>query len=411
MARQGDMRLEFRHPAIATGIHQRTLLERVMVGMVTTPVDIHDLARRDVVTTFEIEGADPDHDYDIVQYDGNLYRPAAFDITQVLGDGVGFEEMHEIIDQHRIPFLPVGDALVRRIQQIVEADETEKLLPLPRSPKVYELEQAQAMLSYLSKAGPLSSAAEESEVDSWREVAWRFASNIIMVDGRTYSRTGVPLYCAGETRIQPASTNVFHRYMDVIQPSQHGGAKPGRSFRLLGVMLRPSEFNEARRLRRDIARKTEQKGPMLDSPRIVSHVDVPVDDLERLDMVRIAKIHLWEGRESLNDHKKRWGVKSLEKDISNPASRLGIIGTAMLDMKRALDDHELRGGDIQGIETALRRLAPITMENRLFNSSDSGQKQDRCKCLNEVTKIAFERLESVPINVPMFSATTTLPRP
>lgn len=382
-----------------------------MVGMVTTPVHIHDLSRGDVVTAFEVEGADPDHDYEIVQYDGNLYRPAAFDIKHVLGDGVGFEELHETIDQNRIPFRPVGDALVQRIQQVIEADEIEKLLPMPRSPKVYELEQTQAMLSYLAKTGPLSAAAEESEVDSWREAAIRFASNIIMLDGRTYIRTGVPLYCAGETRIQPSSTNVFHRYMDVIQPSQHGGAKPGRSFRLLGVMLRPSEFNEARRLRRDIAKKTEQKGPMLDSPRIVTHVDVPVDDLERLDMVRIAKIHLWEGRESLNDHKKRWGVKSLEKDIGNPASRLGTIGTAMLDMKRALDDHELRGGDIQAVETALRRLAPITMENRLFNSSDTGQKQDRCKCLNEVTKIAFERLESVPIDVPLFSASTTRPRP
>jgi hypothetical protein len=405
------MRLEFRHPAIARGIHQRTLLERIMVGMVTTSVDIHDLSRGDVVTAFEIETADPDNDYEIVQYDGDLYRPAAFDITEVLGDGIGFAEMHEKIGPNRIPFRPVGDALVQRIQEIVEGDEAEKLLPMPRSPKVYEPEQAQAMLSYLSKAGPLSSAAEGSEVDSWREAARRFASNIIMVDGRTYSRTGVPLYCAGETNIQQSSTNAFHRYMDAVQPSHRGGAKPGGSYRLLGVMVRPSEFNEARRIRRDIAKKTEQKGPMLDSPRIVSHLDVPVDNLERLDMLRIAKIHLWEGRDSLNDHKNRWGIPSFEKCITDPTTRIGIIGAAMLDTKKALDDHELHGGDIQGVEDALRRLAPITMENRLFNSSYSGLKQDRCKCLNEVTKIAFERLEAVPIDVPMFSTGITLARP
>ncbi|MBY3157179.1 hypothetical protein HFO56_33180 [Rhizobium laguerreae] len=405
------MRLEFRHPAIATGIHQRSLLERIMVGTVVTPVEIRDLARGDAVTAFEVEGADPDDDYEIVQYEGDLYRPAAFDITQILGGAVGFEEMHEIIDHHRIPFRPVGDALVQRIQQIVETDEAEKLLPMPRSPKVYELEQADAMLSYLSKSGPLSSSAEESEVDSWREAARRFVSHFIMVDGRTYSRTGVPLYCAGATSVQPSSTNVFRRYMDAILPSRHGGERPGLSSRLLGVMVRPTELNEARYIRRDIVKRTEQKGPMLNSPRIVSHLDVPVDDLERLDLARIAKIHLWEGRNSLNDHKKQWGDKSFEKGIGDPTSRLGIIGAAMLDMKKALDEHELKGGDIQVVETALRRLAPITMENRLFNSSDTGQKQDRCKCLNEVTKIAFERLESVPIEVPMFSSAATLPRP
>ncbi|MCS4090082.1 hypothetical protein [Rhizobium sp. BK176] len=408
------MRLEFRHPAIARGIHQRTLLERTMVGMVSTPVEIPDLSREDVVKAFEIEGSDPEDDYEIVQHDGLLYREAAFDITELLGDTVSFPDMHDRFDLKRNPFRPLGDALATRIREIVDAGDVGSLFPAPRSSMVYDRKEppSHAILPYLSRSNPMPSTADSQEVESWREAARRFFSNFILVDGRTYSRTGIPLYCAGNTRIQPASTNVYQRYLDTVLPSPYGGTRPGHSFRhLLGVMVQTSEWNEARRIRRDMAKITEQKGPMLDSPRIVSHVDVHVEDLERLEMLRIAKIHLWEARDSLRDFEMKWGQTAFERATSNPASEQSILGAAAVRLRQALDAHELHGADVDVVESGLRAIAPLTMKSRLVHHSNTVEKQARCKCLDVMTKIAFERFEAKPIDVPIFSRQVTPPKP
>lgn len=393
------------------GIHAKSLQERIMVGMVSTPVDIPDLSSGDVLTAFEVESTDLDNDCEIIQYDGLLYEQAAFEIGKLLGAETGFEGLHNGLNPGKLPFRPLGDALAARIREIASAGTTGSLLPAPRSPRVADPQETgdAAIISYLSKAGPIHAAADAGEVESWREAARRFAANCILVDGRTYRRTGGPIYCAGNMAIQPASSNVFARYMDAVLPSRFGGALPGNQFRSFrGVMMRPGELKEARRIRRDMAKKSEAEGPFLDSPRIVCHVDVSIPDLEHLDLARFAKIHLFEARDSLQDYERQWRKDGLQKALDNPSSLPSRHRAAAIAMKEALDAHELRGEGIECVEQALRALAPLTLENR-FSHMDGMAKQTRCRQLDVATKTAFERLEAMPIDVPVFSSRVTSP--
>lgn len=403
------MRFEFRHPVIASGIHAKSLQERIMVGMVSTSVDVHDLSSRDVVTAFEVESADPDDDIQIVQYNGLLYEEAGFDIADLLSGDTDFEGVHRGMIATKLPFRPLGDALVARIREIARAGAAGSIFPAPRSPRVADLQERydDAIISYLSKAAPIPAAAHADEIEAWREVARRFVSNCILVDGRTYRRTGVPILCAGNAAILPASTNVFSRYMDAVLPSRFGGALPGKEFRShLGIMLPAGEPKEARRIRRDMARRTEAEGPFLDSRRVLCHIDVPIPDLECLDLARFAKIHLFEARDSLRDYERHWGKDRLQRALSDPSSLPSRHQTAALVMKGALDAHEMRGEGIGCMEQALRALAPITFENR-FSQIDGRAKQNRCRQLDVATKMAFERLDAMPIEVPVFATRVT----
>lgn len=404
------MRLDFRHPVIARGIHAKSLQEKIMVGMVSTPVEIQDLWSGDVMTAFEVECTDPAKDFEIIQHEGLLYQKAGFDIGDLLGPETTFEALHYGLTRTELPFRPLGGALAASVREMACAGTAGSLFPQPRSPRVADPqnEHEAPIVSYISKVGPIPAGADAEEIESWREAARRFAGHCILIDGRTYIRTGVPIYCAGSTAIRPASTDVFHRYLDVTLPSSYGGALPGNQYKSFrGVMMRPSELKEARRIRRDMA-KTRAEGPLLDSPRIICHVDVPVPDLEHLDLVRFAKIHLSEARDSLKDYERQWHKDGMQRALNDPTSKLSRHRAAALAMKEALDAHELRGEGIECVEHALRALAPITHENR-FSHFDNVNKQARCNELDVATKIAFERLEAMPIEVPMFTTKVASP--
>ncbi len=407
------MRLDFRHPVIASGIHAKSLQQKIMVGMVTTPVEIQDLSSSDVVTAFEVESIDPDKDFEIIQHDGLLYRQADFDIGELLDQKTAFDALHNGLNPGTLPFLPLGDALGAKIHEISSEGTAGLLFPQPRSPRVTDpgAEDKSPIISYISKVGPIPTGADAGEIETWREVARRFVGHCIFVDGKTYARTGVPIYCAGSAAIRPSSTNVFSRYMDAVSPSRYGGALPGNQYRSFrGVMMRSDELKEARRLRRDMAQKTRAEGPLLDSPRIISHVDVPLHDLEHLDLVRFAKIHLFEARDSLKDYERQWNRSGLQRALSDPSSKLSRHRAAAFAVKEALDAHELRGEGIECVEQALRSLTPITHENR-FSHCDNVNKQARCNELDVATKIVFERLEAMPIEVPMFTTKVASPGP
>lgn len=407
------MRLDFRHPVIAKGIHAKSFQEKIMVGMVSTPVEIQDLSSNEVVTAFEVESTDPDKDSEIIQHEGLLYQQAGFDIRDLLSPETDFDALHNGLYPGTLPFRPLGGALAGRIREMAAAGTTGSLFPQPRSPRVSDPQEEDEapIISYVSKVGPIPASADAGEIESWREAARRFVGNCILVGGRTYVRTGVPIYCAGSTAIKPASTNVFSRYIDAVLPSRFGGALPGNQYKSFrGVMVRPGELKEARRIRRDMAKKTEAEGPLLDSPRIVCHVDVPIDDLELLDMVRFAKIHLFEARDSLQDYERQWRKEGMQRALSDPSSSQSRHRAAARAVKDALDAHELRGEGIEGVEQALRQLVPLTRENS-FVYTNNQIKQIRVKELNVATKVMFERLEAMPIEVPMFTTQVASPAP
>jgi hypothetical protein len=399
------MRFDFRHPVIASGIHAKSLLQRVMVGMVSTPVEVQDLSSSEVVTAFDVESVGPANDFKVIQHDGLLYKKADFDLGVLLGADTDFEKLEREIKSRKLPFRPLGDALASRIHEIAALGSTASLLPTPRSPMIAgrEIPADYAIVPYLSKTRPIPAAADVGEIEVWRDAARRFSENFIIVDGQTYHRTGVPIYCAGNTAIQPISTNIFARYMDVTLTSRYGGTRPSGYFRTFrGVAFRASELREARRIRHDMARTTSVEEPLLDSQRIIPHVDVPITDLEHLDLVRFAKIHLYEAKNTLDDYSLRWGEKVNARTLSNPETRESRYRSAANALKEALDAHELRGDDIECVEGAMRTLAPLTMENR-FTHADADIKQKRCRYLDVATKVMFERLEAMSINVPVFT--------
>lgn len=381
-----------------------------MVGMVSTPVDLPELSRADIVTAYEVEEANPDDDIEIILYDGQLYRAASIDLATLLARITNFEDFHSGLDTDRLPIMSPGHALYSRITEISQAGMTASLFPLPRSPKVERNVAAEdVIVSYLSKTPTMPTVADPVEVEAWRELARRFVSNFILVDGRTYRRSGVPIYCVGNSSIQPASTEVFSKFINATVPSQFGGTTPGRnSIGLRGVMMRATEFSEARRLRLDMFKKAETEGPLLDSRRIICHVDVPVDDLEQCDLARFAKIHLYEYRKCFDDYEKHWKTQGLMRALADPSSKLSMYRDAALATKEALDAHQLRGEGIECVEAALRALSRHTFENR-FAYENNHSKQVRCKELNVATTAMFERLDAMPIDVPVFSGNVTRP--
>ncbi|MCV9963997.1 hypothetical protein OIU34_19135 [Pararhizobium sp. BT-229] len=402
------MRLEFRHPAIASGIHAKSLQQRIMVGMVSTPVDLVELSRADVVTAYEVEGTNPDDDVEIIQHEGQLYQAADIDLTILLAKITNFEDFHFGLDSKKLPIMSIGQALFNRIEEISRAGTTASLFPLPRSPKIERnVASEEVIASYLSKTPAMPSVADAGEVEAWRELARQFVSNFVLVDGRTYRRAGVPIYCVGTTSIRPASTEVFSRFIDATIPSPLGGSLPGRNA-YRGVMMRATELGEARSLRRDMFKKAEAEGPLLDSPRIICHVDVPLDDLEQRDLARFAKIHLYEYRKCFDDYEKQWKTQGLMRVLADPSSKLSMYRTAALAMKEALDAHQLRGEGIECVEAALRALSRHTFENR-FTYENNQAKQVRCRELDVATTAMFERFDAMPIDVPVFSGNVMRP--
>lgn len=381
-----------------------------MVGMVSTPVDLPELSRTDIVTAYEVEGANPDDDIEIIQYDGQLYRAAGIDLATLLGRITNFEDFHVGLDEAKLPIMTLGHALYSRITEISRAGMTPSLFPLPRSPKVERnVAPKDVILSYLSKTPTMPMVADPGEVEVWRELARRFVSNFILIDGRTYRRSGVPIYCVGNSSIRPASTEVFSKFINATLPSQNGGTVPGpNSIGLRGVMMRATELADARRLRRDMFKKTETEGPLLDSPRIICHVDVPVDDLEQCDLARFAKIHLYEYRKCFEDYERHWKTQGLMRALADPSSKLSKYREAALAMTEALDAHQLRGEGIESVEAALRALSRHTFENR-FAYENNQSKQVRCKELDVATTAMFERFDAMPIDVPVFSGNVTRP--
>jgi hypothetical protein len=398
------MRIEFKHPAIASGIHSKSLQERIMVGMVSTPVDLIELSKADVVTAYEVEGYNPADDIEIIQYDGQLYQAAGVDLATLLSRITNFEDFNAAIDIDTIPIMSIGHALYSRVKEISQAGMTSSFFPMPRSPKVERnVAPKDVIMSYLSKTPTMPTVANNEEVEAWRELARRFVSNFILVDGQTYRRAGTPIYCVGNSTILPASTEVFSKFLNTTLPSPFGGILQGRnSIGLRGVMMRATELDEARRLRWDMFKKTGTEKALLDSPRIICHVDVPVDDLEQLELVRFARIHLYEYRKCFEDYENHWKTQGLKITLADPSSAMSKYRTAALAMTEALDAHQFRNEGIECVETALRSLAQHTFENR-FAHENSASKQVRCKELNVATSAMFERLEALPIDVPVFS--------
>jgi hypothetical protein len=148
--------------------------------------------------------------------------------------------------------------------------------------------------------------------------------------------------------------------------------------------------------------KWDAAEPFFDGPRIVCHSDYPLADLERLDLLRFAKIHLAEARHSLEDYERHWGKESLAKAFADRTSTQSRHRDAATAVRAALDAHELHGEDFECVEQALRPLAKVTYENR-FGFLDSTAKQNRCRRLDIGTQAMFARLEAMPIDVPVFA--------
>jgi hypothetical protein len=133
-----------------------------------------------------------------------------------------------------------------------------------------------------------------------------------------------------------------------------------------------------------------------------------VDDLEQCDLARFAKIHLYEYRKCFDDYEKHWKTQGLMRALADPSSKLSMYRDAALATKEALDAHQLRGEGIECVEAALRALTRHTFENR-FAYENNHSKQVRCKELNVATTAMFERLDAMPIDVPVFSGNVTRP--
>lgn len=389
------MRLEFKHPVIAKGVHGKSLAERMFVGMVTTPAEIPELSSSDVTTAFEIEAINPDHDRIIVQYGEHLYSPAKYDIADLVA-AADFEQMSHSI---KGPFRSLANRLVTEIRTMAAAGTMSMLFPRPKSPKVATPDKGDddPVINYVSKSPVLPTSADALDVERWHGFARDFLANFIVVDGKTYRRTGVPIYCVGSTYIKPVTTHVFRKYLDEVTPWDYGGARPGTGWGQ-GLMVRADELREARVLRLEMAKRTKIDTPPAYCPRIICHADYPVPDLEHLELARFAKRHLIEVQDKLNEVGTHFGDAKLNGKLRNNQSLREYVAAGQT-VRAALDAHELVAPDINGVEESFRQLSQKTKE---YCYSLYSKVMERRKELSAESHFMLERLESMPIDVPMF---------
>ena len=385
------MRIQFRHPAIAGG-HVNGA-ERTICGMVDTEVEIREFTSGDLQTAFFIRTASP---LEISLHDGVLWQPADYELSDVLA--LGFEGMYYMMGDESCAFRPLAGTVGSQLRRMIRAGGMPALHPRPRSPKVLDpaLAKNDIIARYMKSAGRLHVGADQEDVERWRELARRFFSNLILVDGVTYRRTTAPSYIAGFGDLGIGRMSVYSRYLDHPLPSRLGGMVPGPLWRADdSVRYRPDRFEEAF----EASRRMRERGGAGNVFHGAGTIDclAPYDTagLDELEVGRMAKVHIIESIQEEQQfhlvHGKEATARALAADT--PLAR---YRAAADNAKRALDRVELGGEDFSELERAFRGLLEETRENAQSRHWKTAARRTNLVAAGE---IALERVEARPINL------------